>query len=152
MLSQDSKPADASVSRTEFGHTCLADMKSRFFTFFLALVVLGSQLSVGSLVFACQMDGEIHRSCCCKGEPDSSQRAEPRHADCDCCDVQVVETPLATLVPGSLSEAPFSPAMPPPHITSRSLLSPASVQIKPEMALLKYPLPPIFLLKSSFLI
>ena len=127
-------------------------MTRRLFTFCLALTVLGSQLSVGSLVFACQMDGEIHRSCCCKGEADSSQGGEPRHADCDCCDVQIAETLIATLVPGSLSEVPFSPAMPPPHITSRSLLSPASVQIRPEMVLLKYPLPPIFLLKSSFLI
>ena len=133
-------------------YACLVKMKRRFFTLLLALAVLGSQLSVGSLAFACQMDGEVHRSCCCHGEADSSQDAGPRHADCACCDVQVGETPLASLVPGSLVEAPFSPATPPPYITPAALLPPTSVQVKPETVALEYPSPPIFLLNSSFLI
>lgn len=133
-------------------YACLVKMRRRFFTFFFALAFLGSQLSVGSLAFACQMDGEVHRSCCCKGEADSSQAAGPRHADCDCCDVQVAETPLASLVPGSLVEPPFSPATPPLYITPAALSPPALVQVRPETVALKYPSPPIFLLNSSFLI
>ncbi len=134
-------------------YASVAKVKSRGFAFVLALAVLGSQLLVGGVVLACQLDGEVHHVCCCKGEAESSRAAGPLSEDCDCCDVEFVASPeSAVSKSNSLVEASSSPATFVSYVTVVTLLAPASVHVRSETVALAYPLPPIFSLNSSFII
>lgn len=131
------------------------DMERRFLSLFLALAVLSAQALAGGFAFACQMDGEIHRSCCCQSEASGSVTGpQSSESDCGCCDVEVLEPIAAALAPSVVVDAPptFAPAVLPAHHVSRSPLRPTSLRVRPDSTGEARRTPPLFLLNASFLI
>jgi len=130
-------------------------MKRRFFNLFLVLGVLSAQLSVGSPAFACQMDGEIHRSCCCKGEasglmPDARSGQE----DCGCCQERVVEAAPASVCSNTVIAAPTKllPLAFSGHLASANIIRLVSVRRRTAPDTGTPRTPPLFVLNDSFLI
>jgi hypothetical protein len=75
-------------------------MKRRISSLLLLAALVVGQLSAGSFVFACEMHGSQHRSCCCDDESMTvdfrAAESAPAEGECACCEVETVErSPLA---------------------------------------------------------
>ena len=123
-------------------------MKLRIASLLLLAALVVGQLSAGSFVFACEMHGSQHRSCCCDDESMTvdfrAAESSPVEGECACCEVETVErSPLAraaqidashfvspqiAIVPGPIVVSDLSPVLavvapvslpPPPQLSSQ---------------------------------
>jgi hypothetical protein len=75
-------------------------MKQRIFKVLLAVAVLTAHVSAGNLAFACEMHGEVHRTCCCGGEaPKINAGARAQQDSCACCEIKTADRAPASLNP-----------------------------------------------------
>ena len=127
-------------------------MMRRVFSLTLVLTLLGSSGAFAQVLYVCQMDGQVHQSCCCEDEAFPSQTAVVE--GCGCCSVEIVDGTPAQPAPAQQPppDNPVSSTVVVSALPSMDLGPSNPAWLTKARALAPHVGPPPFLRLCSFLI